>query len=513
MPKGGARVASSEMPVGKGMGLSQHYETLCRINELGTTDITELMVALNKKFAWWDDPENDAPKETCRSYIKELWRLGLVDRLDRDGHAIILGQNTWRRGGRKRFCVSERGRFVLGQKKKQFPYFIAWCILRAVYDGNYPQCLNLFKLYDRDGSIPINDDQTVLKTLQYGIYVEKHAGKAIKFGWLEPCGLIYRSSDRHFRINKRFKESLKNTENINDVLADVEDQITGDILDVVPQKAFLGSSDFNRGREYHFSFEFTNKTGQDLSVSIRGELSSVFEHTATIGMDQDGPVVIGPCQKKQLHITLMSKSHGKSDSFSTIFCGFLEVSFGDRRQQLFFPSIDIGKDDRIWELNLCKKFEELGLMAFHLSGKSDRPDAVIDLSGLNSPPDDLLSYLRDADKEKLLMETTLGTYSGQKRMDDTQARDSDGTTKFYRHTNRVLQIKAIGQIIVADRFGNDINIREDSRDHIISLIDSDTLDFLIEKYQESGRRHDMVKAVLKSNENITKVKINSAFAG
>ena len=513
MVKGGSRTPSDQMSVGKGMGLSQHYETLCTIQNLGTTDITTLMVELNKKFAWWDDPKHKAPKETCRSYLKELWRLGLVDRLDDETDDVIdLGQTTWRLAKRLKFRLSKLGKFVLTQEKKQFPYYVAWCILKAVDDGHYPQCSKLFKLCDIERKIPINDEATSEITKNHAIYVEQHAGKAIKFGWLEPCGLIYRSSLRYFTVNEDFKNFLKKKKSLDEIFSGIETQITCDELEVIPQNAFLGFSDFNKGRKYDFSFEFVNKTAKDLSLEINGKLSSVFENTSEIKIDSEKSFTLAPHSTKKVQITLTSNSYGRSDSFSTIFCGFLEVYFNSEKNQLYLPSINIGNDDRIWEINLCEKFRKIGLMAFHLGGKSDRPDAVIDLSGLDSNPEDLLSYLRDDIKEKLLMETTLGVYSGQKRIEDTQKRESDGTTKFYRHTKKVLQIKASGQLIVSDKFGTDINIHEDKRDHIISLIDHDTLNFLTEKYSESGGKKDKIIEILKLNKIITKSDINSIFA-
>lgn len=149
MTKGGSRTPSDQMSVGKGMGLSQHYETLCRINDLVTTDITTLMMELNKKFAWWDDPQNNAPKETCRSYLKELWRLGLVERLDNKTDEIIdLEQNTWRMPKSLKFRLSTLGKFVLSQEKKQFPYYVAWCILKTVSNGHH----YLMRLHKRQKS-------------------------------------------------------------------------------------------------------------------------------------------------------------------------------------------------------------------------------------------------------------------------------------------------------------------------------------------------------------------------
>ena len=75
MTKGGSRTPSDQMSVGKGMGLSQHYETLCTIQNLGTTDITALMVELNKKFAWWDDPKHNAVKRHADHILRNCGDL------------------------------------------------------------------------------------------------------------------------------------------------------------------------------------------------------------------------------------------------------------------------------------------------------------------------------------------------------------------------------------------------------------------------------------------------------
>jgi len=167
--------------------------------------------------------------------------------------------------------------------------------------------------------------------------------------------------------------------------------------------------------------------------------------------------------------------------------GFFEMLA--RRHTGLDHSPDRRAGTHLFELELCSLFRKLDLQVFHLTGKSDRPDAVIDISLMRSHPDDLLSYLRDSTKCKLLMETTLGEYTGGKLVQDTIAKNTRGLTKFETHTQHVLKIKAEGQIIVANYFSKNIStvfekVKRCSH-HIITLIDKDTVKYLIEKYHDT----------------------------
>ena len=163
-----------------------------------------------------------------------------------------------------------------------------------------------------------------------------------------------------------------------------------------------------------------------------------------------------PNEKRKINFSLVSDAIDFSDSLMSSCLGLLEINCNGKRDNLFLPEIYLMHEDHIWELELCDLFSNLDLMVFHLTGKSDRPDAVIDLSGLTSRPTDLLEYLRDKKKEKMLMETTLGEYSGNKLLEDTTEENERGLTKYETHTRYVLKISAIGQIIAADIFSERI---------------------------------------------------------
>ena len=509
MAKGGKRVPSDTMPVGKGMGLSQHYETLKTIQKMDNVNVRSIMIELNKKYAWWDDPKDKAPIETCRSYIKELWRLGLLDKFTRDDKIIELNENSWRCGGSKTYVkISKRGKFIMDQKEKLFPYYIAWCILDAVKNNIYPQCSKIFKLYDKTAKIPVSDPETAKETKNLGIYVEKHAGKTIKFGWLEPTGLIYRSSRGYFKVNQQFKNFI-GKQKLHEMFNEIQTQVDNEHITTVLNEPYFGYQHFNRDSKITFSFEFKNKTNNSILVNLEYSLSSVFQHV-TDSKISTKKFRLMPNKPKTVTITLISKNHGFSDSFGIIFCGILKIITEYGTWQLYCPSLIIAKKDRVWEHFVLSKLEKLGLKTFHF-GKSDRPDGVVDLSGLNENPPDLLEYLRDNKKEKMLMETAVGKYTWMKRIQDTQT-TSIRKDKYSRHTAKVLKIKAIGQLVTASKFDdNDFLIIEDERDHIITLIDMEVLDYLIKKKQESDNGRDAIIKVLKLDKMVEKTDVNSVF--
>ena len=133
-----------------------------------------------------------------------MWRLGLIERISlKKGCIIPITLSTWNGGEQPpTYRISSLGKFVLSQNKTLFPYYVAWCIVNACKSGIYPQVNKLLKLFDLEGHIPVNDVAHVELTKKHKIYVEKHAGKAIKCGWLEPTGIIFRIDKDKFSVNK-----------------------------------------------------------------------------------------------------------------------------------------------------------------------------------------------------------------------------------------------------------------------------------------------------------------------
>ena len=512
MTKGGPRVASDIMPVGKGMGLEQHYQTLKMIEKMGKTNLLNLMIELNKKFGWWDDPtdpKKKGPTETCRSYIKELWRLGLLDRVDEQDQIIECNAENW--NGRKKQLskLSELGKFVLKQQHKHFPYYVAWCILKTVDNKLFPQCYKLFKLLDLDKKIPVSDPETSDRTRKHGIYVEKHANKTIKFGWLESTGLIYRPNRQYFKLNEKFKKYLQEND-IKDILIGIEHHIDNEKLSVLVTPAYLGYTGFERHKKYKIEVNFENKSKNKINIQLKCIPSSVFQYISEFIISKDSFSL--PAKKtRKITITLISNSFDVSNSFGLIMCGFLNVIVDDEPKSLYLPSLVLAKKDRVWERTILDKFEELGLITFHF-GKSDRPDGVIDLSGLRVKPDNVLEYLRDEKKEKMLMETTMGTYHWAKRIADTQT-PSKKESKYASHTSKVLKIRALGQIISAEEFevANMFAIIEEKREHIITFVTMRVLDYMINKKKETGNGYAAITKILKSNKMVDVVDVNDAF--
>lgn len=513
MTKGGARVPSDVFAVGKGMGLERHYEVLCLINSKTHINTKEAILDLNKRFAWWDDPNAQGPTETCRSYLKEMWRLGLLERVSLKKSCIIpIVLDTWNGGEQPpTYRVSKLGKFILSQNKNLFPYYIAWCIIHAWKNKIYPQVDKLFKLFGFEEYIPVNDDAHVELTKKHKIYVEKHAGKAIKFGWLEPTGIIFRISKDKFSLNKKFVLFLSNT-NYIDLFNNMKVSIIRKDIQLKLTDTSLGLTSFKQGSKYDFNLELENLSSKDISLTFTPELFSLFSNNSKIIFPEK--IKLSSNEKRIIRFSLISNAIDFSDSLMSSCIGLLDIDYNGKRERLFLPEIYLMHEDHIWELKVCDLVTKLDLQVFHLTGKSDRPDAVIDLSGLTSRPVDLLEYLRDRRKEKMFMETTLGEYSGTKLVADTIKENERGLTKYETHTQYVLKIYSVGQLIASNTFSPNITEKfsgvKDKTDHIITLIDKENLLLLIEKYKESGNKTKVID-LLKSGKIISNRLIKEIF--
>lgn len=509
MTKGGARTASDSFPVGKGMGLERHLEVLYLVSQKKKISIKEAVVDLNKRFAWWDDPDKHGPTETCRSYFKEMWRLGFLERVDCDSNVLEnLDEVTWSRGTKSCYQLSELGEFVISKDRKIFPYFVGHAILQAKKSGIYPQCDKLFQLHLKEGYIPVSDSKHVELTKKHQITVEKHGGKAIKFGWFEPTGIVYRETKDRFRLNQDYVNFLEKID-IKKLYENINEKIDKEV-EITLVENNLGLTSFNDSK-YCFNIKFKNKSKKKLTISLESKLSGIFTNIAELKHVKT--FELHPEDTKLISFILISKVEKLSDSFMVTFIGILKIDIDFQNFEIFLPQIEIANDDRLWELKLCQMFRQLGLEVFHVSGKSDRPDAIIDLSGLTSRPSDLLAYFRDSTKKKILMETTLNKYSNAKLLDDTICKKR-GMNKFERHKKFVLKIAAVGQIIAADYFVSNISSTFSEIllkvKHGVSLIDKENLEYLILKYN-MDKDHSKIVKILQSNKIIDTKYIDSIF--
>ena len=507
MPKGGARKASDKFAVGKGMDLDRHFEVLCLVNKKRKSTIEAALIDLNKQFAWFDDSRN----ETCRSYFKELWRFGFLERINYITDVLVnLDDHTWTHGTRSYYRLSKLGKWIISKDRKLFPFYASWAILESVKKGIYPQCEKLIKLCELEQYIPVNSEEHVRLTTKHNIYVEMHAGKAIKFGWLESTGIIYRTSIDKFELNSDYINQIDN-ELILDLFENVKDKIDNEIMSVSLKTRDLGIKSFNNKSIENFDIKFKNNSENKINVSLEFNLAGIFQNMAKIM--PVGEIVLKPFEEKILSTEIESKKIQLTKSIMSTFIGTLDVTHDNSTETIFLPQMEIGDEPIVWELELSNLFRRLGLQVFPASD-SDRPDAVIDLSGLTSKPTDLLAYFRDSTKEKILMETTINEYSSSKLKEDT-IKKKRNLNKFERHKQFVLKIQAVGQIITADVFASNVsstfeNDIKSTVHHIISLIDKENLEYLITK-NDVNPDHSKVVKILKSNQIIDKKLIDSIF--
>ena len=507
MPKGGARVASDKFAVGKGMDLEKHLGVLFLVNEKKKITIEDAMIEINRRFAWFDDSRN----ETCRSYFKELWRFGFLERVKDGTHELVkLDEKNWSRGPKSYYRLSDLGQWVITKDRKLFPFFVSLRILEAVKNGIYPQCKKLFELCKNEKHIPVNSDDHVTLTKKHNIYVEKHAGKAIKFGWLEATGIIYRTSKDKLELNSNYINQIEN-EDIKDLFKNIKNEIDNENILVSLVTKNLGINGFSKQSKECVNINFKNKTNAKITISLESKLWGIFENIAEITPVND--FILNPLEEKIVTLEIKSKKIQLTKSVMSTFIGTLQVSYNNSKEIIFLPEMKIVDEPIVWELELSELFRKLGLQVFPASD-SDRPDAVIDLSGLTSQPPDLLAYFRDSNREKILMETTINEYSSSKLKDDTITKKRD-LNKFERHEAFVLKIKAVGQIIASDYFASNIsstynNDVKPKVTHIVSLIDRKNLEYLISKYEQDKDNSKVVK-ILKSNKIIDKQLIDSIF--
>jgi len=480
MTKGGARVASDKFVVSKAMGFEYFYEVLKYLNDNDDRffEIDEILNNLNKKFAYWDPSRN----ETCRGTLKELWRVDFVDQYDKKNHQKNnINEQTWN-GKSILYKISEIGKNVINNGKEFFFINIAKNLLKAKEKGIFPQLDKFFFIFKKHGKFPVNSDDHVILSKRYNQEIELHGGKSIKFGLLETTGIIFRKGD-YFYLNKDWISKLKNFN-------------TGQISFINNKIKLTTNKDFFKSLKINEEIEIKYVVDKHYKITINlfGSFDKIFDINVTNN------------DEKQISLKLISKidSRDFTKSMTSSCLGYIKLKNNNQIINVKLPSIRITTDDNEWEKKVCDQFENINFETILLSN-SDRPDAIIDLSGSIDRNDLLEGYIR-SNNEKMMMETTIKKYSFSKLQSDIK--------KFNRHSEKVLKIKSIGQIIVADYFARNIeqkfNEIKNNYDHLITLIDMSTLKYL-SKFKDKNNFKNRTIELLKSKKLITKQQIKSKF--
>jgi hypothetical protein len=486
MPKGGARIPSDSFAVSKAMGLEYYFETLNVLNNSPNNffQIDEVLNLLNRKFAYWDDGKT----ETCRGTLKELWRFDFIEKFDRELKKIELNQGNWKGGSEFKYKISNKGKRVVNDGYSLFSINVAKALLVSLEREIFPQLKKIFKITKLMGKFPVNSEEHVKISKDLDLYVEEHAGKSIKFGLLESTGIFYRKLD-YFYLNEEWINNLKiyhfkfdNHKNFFKLLS----------LSNVKKSFFKDEI-----LEINYKILDTKiKLTNNIKINLFNNFNLIFK-IENIEIIDD-----------QLKIKLKSlfSSRDYTDSNILSLFGNFEVNYNNLKILVPLPDLRILTDDHEWELKICEIFQSINVDCFHLSGKSDRPDAIIDLSGgINK--ENILDYLRDTNKDKLMMETTIGEYSFSKLKKDL--------SKFINHSTKVLKIQSKGQLIVAKTFEKNIEKKleliSDKIIHSVSLIDYENIIYL-KNFKNYKNFNLIVKNILLSKKFINKEVIDKYFS-
>jgi hypothetical protein len=486
MPKGGARIPSDSFAVSKAMGLEYYFETLNVLNNSPNNffQIDEVLNLLNRKFAYWDDGKT----ETCRGTLKELWRFDFIEKFDREVKKIELNQGNWKGGSEFKYKISNNGKRVVNDGYSLFSINVAKALLVSLEREIFPQLKKIFKITKLMGKFPVNSEEHVKISKDLDLYVEEHAGKSIKFGLLESTGIFYRKLD-YFYLNEEWINNLKiyhfkfdNHKNFFKLLS----------LSNVKKS-------FSKDEILEINYKILDtkiKLNNNIKINLFNNFNLIFK-IENIEIIDD-----------QLKIKLKSlfSSRDYTDSNILSLLGNFEVNYNNLKILVPLPELRILTDDHEWELKICEIFQSINVDCFHLSGKSDRPDAIIDLSGgINK--ENILDYLRDTNKDKLMMETTLGEYSFSKLKKDL--------SKFINHSTKVLKIQSKGQLIVAKTFEKNIEKKleliSDKIIHSVSLIDYENIIYL-RNFKNYKNFNLIVKNILLSKKFINKEVIDKYFS-
>ena len=271
---------------------------------------------------------------------------------------------------------------------------------------------------------------------------------------------------------------------------------------------------FEKGKIINFYITISNTSKNKIGIKLGHNLNPILENISKlqvvcpVSFSQDDQGILEPKDNKKIKFQLVStvKKELPGSCDMPFFIGKLIVNAKKTEIPVLFPKIEISPTSSLWEKECCEFFVKLGLQVFPMS-HSDRPDAVIDISGSTTIPSDKSVYLSEKSYDKILMETTRPTYSGTKLKNDVK--------NFQQHTTLVVKIAAVGQIIVANKFASNIaetykKVEADNV-HIITLIDKERLEYLISKFKEEQNQSKVIQ-VLKSNKIVNKNLIDSIFA-
>lgn len=413
MVKGGARVSSAKKAMAKGMGIPVFFNVLEEINRLGGwVSVDTVMKTLH-----FGGDRN----ETCRSYFKELWRYGLIDRKEKD-KTVECTPESWRKGGRPLYKISNKGKEILKIPDKHRVFAFAWLVTQADNENDFEQlhkALNVFR--QRNVSLGMFKACEITGVVRDSI-------KALMYGWLEPLGFLDRT-DGSFKLDKKYYNYVSSFKSLQEAVPeDQPNQISHNGLKITTIKELEPiAPKVSENVEIPFNLEY--KGPNKIQFKLICEVYPLFESRFEIPRESDD-IELKSGDKIKFSVLLKLKKKNISESCKRTELGIFKIKLLGKEIRGALPTIFLTTKAYLHEINLAKLLEEIGCPLITFT-KSDRPDMILFPKRKER---DLEKFLHN-DELKILVETTsVDTLTLNKLRDDLR--------NFKEHTTKVLKINA-----------------------------------------------------------------------
>jgi len=459
MTKGGARVASANKAVAKGMGITAFFNVLEEIGRINNwVNVDTIMMKLHF---------GGSRNETCRSYFKELWRYGLIERKEKSKILKCTAEN-WKKGGRPTYKISELGKKLLGFPDKHRVFALSWLVVKADNEMDFEQLHKAFDTFKKQ-EIPLNMFKASIVT---GVICDSI--KAIMYGWLEPLGFLDRTSNSTFKLNNGYYNFVNSFETMeSSVPNDLPNNVSFEELSVVT-KSDLEPVAPEINRYVNIPFIIENKSNAKALINLKCKAYPLFKNRFII-KELSKFITLESHERKEIIVSLSLEEMEISESFKKTELGTFEVEYNNKRLVGALPMLFITTKSHLHEIKLGNLLSEIGYSPIVLT-KSDRPDMII---FPDRQEKELEAFLHN-NELKILVETTSANILSLHKVKN----DLDN---FAAHTTKVLAIKATRTLIVGKSLANNIEPNIElllKHYHPFTIITIENLEYLKQKIKQ-----------------------------
>lgn len=430
MTKGGARKSSANKAIAKGMSIKIFFDVLEEIYKINDwTSVNFLMEKMPEEFG-------GERNETCRSYFKELWRYGLIERREK-GQIILCTPENWKKGGRPEYKISANGLKIMAIPREKRVFALAWLIIQMDNISDFEQlhlALNAFRKYE----VPLDMFKASKIT-----GVVRDSIKAIMYGWLEPLGFLDRTEHGTFVLDQNYFDYVKSFNSVEKSagkkypnILEIKNILITTIINLPPYAPEINE-------DIIIPIKIKSKNPEKVYLDISCLLHPLF-HKRFKNNQINNKIVILPNQEIEINIRIPFINKKVSESFDSTELGIIKLRCEEEMAFGSLPNIFLTSAAHLYEIELSNLFQKIGLSPIMFT-KSDRPDMIIFPDRKES---NFMDFLHN-DEQKILVETTSADI-----LSLTKIRED--LKNFNKHTTKVLKIKSNRTLIVGNKIANNI---------------------------------------------------------